>query len=151
MLQPSCEIHLLVNMLSRYTVRLYTSLMHASATPHNENQEALTPMGYNQQGEIVPRNFLVLHQEQEIEKYVINLIKNYFRTTSRDLVTAESVLADHGLDALDSVELVVRIEDELGYVIPAEALLIFNTVRSFINYIKQTEDFKKEFNKAPIN
>lgn len=78
-------------------------------------------------------------------------MKNYFRTANKKDITLDSKLSDHGLDSLDAVELVVRIEDELGYVIPGEALRVFTSVQSFVNYIRQTEDFKREFNKAPIN
>ena len=106
---------------------------------------------YDKDGNIVQNNWLVLKSEQEIEKYVINLFKNYFRTTNKFGITTESTFKDHGLDSLDAVELVVRVEDELGYVIPGEALRCFSNVRSFVNYIKQTEDFKQEFNKQPIN
>ena len=70
---------------------------------------------------------------------------------NKEAVSIHSTLEDHGLDSLDAVELVVRIEDELGYVVPAEALKTFKTTKSLVNYIKQTEDFKKEFNKNPIN
>lgn len=132
-------------MLRRVTRRFVSSLMHASATPHNELTVA------EREGRLTTRSSLILQKEQEIEIYVLNLFKNYFRTAYKGNLSVNSTLGDHGLDSLDAVELVVRIEDELGYVIPGEALRCFSTVRSFINYIKQTEDFKKEFNKAPIN
>ena len=138
-------------MLSRTVRRLGSSLMHASATPHNEQPSDHQPMVYDKTGAIVPRNQLVLHQEQEIEKYVVNLFKNYFRTAFKENVSVDSTFKDHGLDSLDAVEIVVRMEDELGYVIPGEALRCFSSVRSFVNYIRQTEDFKREFNKEPIN
>ena len=128
-----------------------TSLMHGSAYPHNELPQPEHVNMYDKDGNIVQNNWLVLKSEQEIEKYVFNLFKNYFRTTNKYGITAESTFKDHGLDSLDAVELVVRVEDELGYVIPGEALRCFSTVRSFVNYIKQTEDFKQEFNKQPIN
>jgi len=108
-------------------------------------------MVYDAQGTLVPRNSLVLKSEPEIEKYVLNLFKSYWRIGNPAKVTLDSRFIDHGLDSLDAVELVVRVEDELGYVIPAESLRCFCTVSSFVNYIKQTEDFKREFNKEPIN
>ena len=51
-------------------------------------------------------------------------------------MTVDSKFEDHGLDELDAVELVVRMEDELGYVVPGEALRVFKSVKSFCNYIK---------------
>ena len=139
-------------MLARLSRRFGASLIHATAAPHNEaSGKAQQLTVHDAQGNIVPRNSLVLKSEPEIEKYVLNLFKTYFRTGNPGKVSLESRFIDHGLDSLDAVELVVRVEDELGYVIPGEALRCFSTVRSFVNYIKQTEDFKKEFNKEPIN
>ena len=131
--------------------RLSSSLMQATAIPHNDKPSKEPMLIHDKSGNIVPRNALVLRKEEEIEKYVLNLVRNYFRTCNKGSLTAHSILEDHGLDYFDAVELVVRIEDELGYVIPAETLLCFKSVKHFINYIRQTEDFKLEFNKEPIN
>lgn len=128
-----------------------TSLMQASAIPHNDKPSKELNLVHDKSGNIVPRTSLVLRKEEEIEKYVLNLVSNYFRTANKGQLSANSLLSDHGLDELDATELVIRIEDELGYVIPGEALLCFKSVKNFINYIKQTEDFKLEFNKEPIN
>ena len=49
-------------------------------------------------------------------------MKNYFRTTKKAKVSLESEFTDHGLDSLDAIELIIQIEDELGYVIDAENL-----------------------------
>jgi acyl carrier protein len=45
---------------------------------------------------------------------VINLFKGYFRTTRKANLTINSTLAEHGLDSLDSIELSMKIEEELG-------------------------------------
>lgn len=137
--------------LPRVSRKFATSMMQASARPWNEDLNQIQPLVYEKDGSIVPRNYLVLRKQEEIEKYVLNMINNYFRTCNKGGLTVESTLKDHGLDNLDAVELVIRLEDELGYVIPGEALPAFKTVRSYVNYIKQTEDFKAEFNKMPIN
>ncbi len=57
---------------------------------------------------------LVLASTDQIEKYVIGLIRGYFRTSYKDGVTLESNLADHGLDSLDAIEISMLLEDELG-------------------------------------
>ena len=44
----------------------------------------------------------------------------------------------------------MQIEEDLGYVISAETLSSFHTVRHYINYIEQVEAFKRENNKAPL-
>ena len=50
---------------------------------------------------------------------------------------------------MDAIEFVIRIEDELGYVIDAENLEKFKKPRHFVNFIKQLEAYKTEFNKLP--
>lgn len=60
------------------------------------------------------RGELVLSQQDQIEKYVLSVIKGYFRTTYKEGLNVESNLADHGLDSLDAVELSMILEDELG-------------------------------------
>ena len=46
-----------------------------------------------------------------------------------------SILKEHGIDSLDSVEIAMKIEEELGYTIPAENLTLFTKVNHYINYI----------------
>ena len=65
-------------------------------------------------------------------------------------LTRDSVLADHGLDSLDHIEIAMRIEEDLGYVISAETLPSFHSVKNYINYIEQVEAFKRENNKNPL-
>ena len=42
---------------------------------------------------------------------------------------------DDGIDSLDSVEIAMKIEEELGYLIPAENLTLFTKVNHYVNYI----------------
>jgi len=58
-------------------------------------------------------------------------------------VTAKSTLAEHGLDSLDSIEISMQIEEDLGYVISAETLPSFSKVSHYITYIQQVEAFKR--------
>jgi acyl carrier protein len=90
------------------------------------------------------RGELVLADEGRIEKYVLGVIKGYFRTTYKEGLGLESKLSDHGLDSLDSIEIGMILEDELGYIIEAETLPQFTKVKHFVNYIKQIEAYKKE-------
>ena len=92
---------------------------------------------------------LVLKTDDEIEGYVLSIVKEYFRTTKKASLTLDSSFADHGLDSLDAIELVIRVEDELGYMIDAENLELFKKPRHFVNFIKQMEAYKEEFNKLP--
>ena len=78
---------------------------------------------------------LVLKDRDEIEKYVLSVVRNYFRTTKKAKLGLESRFDDHGLDSLDAIELVIQIEDELGYVIDAENLQKFKKPKHFVNFI----------------
>jgi acyl carrier protein len=90
------------------------------------------------------RGELVLSDQGKIESYVLGVIRGYFRTTYKEGLNLESKLVDHGLDSLDSIEIGMILEDELGYIIEAETLPQFTKVKHFVNYIKQIEAYKKE-------
>ena len=103
------------------------------------------------EGQIVTRNQLILKKDEDIESFVLKTIKNYFRTTNKNGLNPESLLVDHGLDSLDSIEFSMQIEEDLGYVISAETLPVLNKVKHYINYIKQVESFKQEYKRAPLS
>ena len=92
---------------------------------------------------------LVLKSNDEIEQYVISLTKNYFRTTKKASVSLDSNFTDHGLDSLDVIELVIQVEDELGYLIDAEKLELFKKPKHFVNFIAQMEAYKTEHKRLP--
>ena len=94
-------------------------------------------------------NALVLKTNDEIEQYVLSLTKNYFRTTKKASVSLESEFSAHGLDSLDVIELVIQVEDELGYLIDAEKLELFKKPKHFVNFIAQMEAYKTEHNRMP--
>jgi acyl carrier protein len=50
-------------------------------------------------------------------------------------------LAEHGLDSLDSIEIAMQLEEDLGYRISAETLPQFGKVKHFI---------KAETNRSPL-
>lgn len=49
----------------------------------------------------------MLKSRDEVEKYVLSIVRNYFRTTKKAAVALESSFEDHGLDSLDTIELVI--------------------------------------------
>ena len=93
----------------------------------------------------------MLKTSDEIEDYVLSITRDYFRTTKKASVSLDSLFSDHGLDSLDAIELVIRVEDELGYMIDAENLEKFKKPRHFVNFIKHMEAYKEEFNKLPTD
>ena len=66
---------------------------------------------------------------------MLSLVRSYFRTTKKASVSLDCKLTDHGLDSLDVIELIIQVEDELGYLIDAEKLELFHKPRHFVNYI----------------
>ena len=50
---------------------------------------------------------LVLKDNDQITKYVLSIVRNYFRTTKKAKVALESDFKEHGLDSLDVIELVI--------------------------------------------
>lgn len=105
---------------------------------------------YYQNGQLVTRNALVLKKKEQIEEYVFKMLRDYFKTTNKANMHLESNLADHGLDSLDTVELAMQLEEDLGYKLPTENLLIFYKVKHFVNYINQVENFKETYNRDPL-
>merc|ERR1712110_64508 len=61
-----------------------------------------------QNGELVKRSYLALKNSEDIEGYVVNLWRDYFRSTHKAAIALESQLHEHGLDSLDSIELAMR-------------------------------------------
>ncbi|KAL4499800.1 hypothetical protein ABPG72_015149 [Tetrahymena utriculariae] len=102
------------------------------------------------EGQIVNRNQLTLKKQEDIEQYVLKLVRGYFRTTNKQGLNINSVLEDHGLDEFDSIELAMQVEEDLGYIISAETIPVLNKVKHFVNYINHVEQFKAENGKAPI-
>ena len=95
------------------------------------------------------QNSLVVKSDDEIQDYVLSICRDYFRTTKKASLTLDSNLKEHGLDSLDAIELVIQIEDELGYLIEAENLELFQKPRHFVNFIKQLEAYKEEHKRLP--
>jgi acyl carrier protein len=102
-------------------------------------------------GALVSRTHLVLKKKEDIDTYVLNMIRNYFRTTNKAGLSLESNLIDHGLDSLDSIELAMQVEEDLGYVISAETLPVLNRPKHFVNYIWHVEQFKEANDRAPLS
>lgn len=100
--------------------------------------------------ELVPVTYLVLRTRQSIEDYVMKTVKDYFRTTHRNALTLTSDLSNHGLDSLDTVEIAMTVEADLGYLIASENLPAFQKPIHYVNYIEQVENFKVQYGKDPL-
>ena len=148
-------------MLSRQIARLLrkptshpfsiNNLLFSSSVPEELKNNSSRPglITYNK-GELEFKPYLVLKSRENIEEYVISLVRNYFRTTYKNGVTVDSYLSEHGLDSLDAVELAMTIEEDLGYDIATETLSNFHRVGHFVNYIAQVENYKMTYQKDPL-
>ena len=59
---------------------------------------------------------------------------------SPEIITLESLIKkDLGADSLDILQLLMRIEDQYGIVIPDQALATFETVSDVVNYLEEQE------------
>ena len=94
-------------------------------------------------------NALVLSTADEIDSYVLSITKDYFLSTNTAAITLDCMFSDHGLDSLDVIELVIQMEDELGYVIDGENLDKFKKPKHLVNFIKHMEAYKEEHSKLP--
>ena len=92
---------------------------------------------------------LTLKTDDEISNYIIGITKEYFRSTKKAKIGVDSLFKDHGLDSLDVIELIIQVEDDLGYVIDAENLTKFQKPKHFVNFIKQVEAYREEYGKLP--
>lgn len=106
---------------------------------------------FYQNGQLVTRNAIVLKKREQIEEYVFKMLADYFKTTNKSGLSLESNLADHGIDSLDTIELAMQLEEDLGYRIATENLPIFHKVKHFVNFIQQVEGFKETYNKDPLS
>ncbi|PUU81524.1 acyl carrier protein-like protein [Tuber borchii] len=79
--------------------------------------------------------------KQEVESRIIDLLKDFDKVTDRTKVTGTSNFAnDLGLDSLDTVEVVMAIEEEFSIEIPdkdADAIL---SVEQAVDYILAQPD-----------
>ena len=74
--------------------------------------------------------------EQMFEKVQAILAKQ-LRLDAAKITLESQIKKDLGADSLDILQLLMRLEDQYGVVIPDKALATFATVADVVNYLEQ--------------
>ena len=70
---------------------------------------------------------------------VQTILSKQLRVPAEKITLDSQIKKDLGADSLDILQLLMRIEDQYGIVIPDQALATFNTVRDVVSYLEQQE------------
>ena len=76
----------------------------------------------------------------DIEARVKKIIAEQLGVPESDVTNEKAFVADLGADSLDTVELVMALEDEFSIEIPDEEADNIRTVQDAINYIQQHKE-----------
>ena len=74
--------------------------------------------------------------ERMFEKVQVILAKQ-LRLDAAKITLESQIKKDLGADSLDILQLLMRLEDQYGIVIPDKALATFTTVSDVVNYLEQ--------------
>lgn len=75
--------------------------------------------------------------QQALQQRVIEIIAEQLGKNAADIQLDASFIDDLGADSLDTVELVMALEDNLGIEIPDDDANTINTVRSAVEYAQK--------------
>ncbi|ORZ30834.1 putative acyl carrier protein [Catenaria anguillulae PL171] len=79
-------------------------------------------------------------ERQEIEKRIIDLIRGFDKVASAEVTSESHFTKDLGLDSLDTVEVVMAIEEEFAIEISDKDADSIMTVKQAIDYIAARQD-----------
>jgi len=70
---------------------------------------------------------------------VQTILAKQLRVDASRITPESQIKKDLGADSLDILQLLMRIEDQYGIVIPDQALAQFNTVSDVVSYLEKQE------------
>lgn len=74
--------------------------------------------------------------EEQLNEEICAIIEERLGVAATDITPEKNLINDLGADSLDSVELLMSIEQKFGISIPEEAAENIKTVGDIINYVK---------------
>jgi acyl carrier protein len=84
-----------------------------------------------------------MSEQNNTEQRVIKIIAEQLGTEETETTPDKSITDDLGADSLDSVELVMALEEEFGIEVPDEDAAKLTTVQAVIDYINNHLSNKK--------
>jgi len=75
--------------------------------------------------------------EDEIQTKVIGIISKQLSVATEKILLTSTIQEDLGADSLDTVEMIMELEDGLGVEFPDEALDKVSTVGDVIDYVRK--------------
>lgn len=83
------------------------------------------------------------HTENQISERVIKIIAESLSVDEKKVVPEASFTSDLGADSLDSVELMMELEEKFDIEIPDEKAQTMATVQDVINYVQEHSSVKE--------
>lgn len=74
---------------------------------------------------------------EEITRRVQKVVAAQLSITEEDVTMEKSFVGDFGADSLDTVELVMALEDEFGFEIPDDKAESITTVKAAVDYAEE--------------
>ena len=75
--------------------------------------------------------------EEQLTEEICAIIEERLGVAATDITPEKNLINDLGADSLDSVELLMSIEQKFGISIPEDAAENIKTVGDIINYVKE--------------
>ncbi|KAF8591940.1 acyl carrier protein [Ramaria rubella] len=78
--------------------------------------------------------------KEDIHARIVDVLKSFEKVTHTGVQASSSFTEDLGLDSLDTVEVLMAVEEEFGIEIPDEEADEIRTVQQAIDYISKTPE-----------
>ena len=87
-------------------------------------------------GKYIPYSTTLINMFERVQ----TILAKQLRLAPEKITPESRIMKDLGADSLDILQLLMRIEDQYGIVIPDQALAKFETVADVVAYLEQQEN-----------